>query len=256
MARYLSGLCVAGLGLCAGGWLIITAVLLSREPTEASLVSLSTGAGLAVVSAVGIACWSVAWRQRMRRDGVLAYAGCPVAGERPAPAGSSALAGSLVPAGESAPAGRSAPAGGSASPGGPVPPRKARRSARVLRRDMRRAARTARRQARRRGAASMGTIAYGGGAARRASAAQRAGGAQRTGAARPDSVIRPDSAGIEVIRAPAAVPEDPALLLLNEIRTLLEPLLAAAHDAAVPAAAQGITPGMMPEKIADGEESW
>ena len=54
MGRYLSGLCVASLGLCAGGWLIVTTVLLRGESTDASLVSLSTGAGLAVVSAVGI----------------------------------------------------------------------------------------------------------------------------------------------------------------------------------------------------------
>ena len=227
MSRYLSGLCVASLGLCAGGWLVVTAVLLSGESADASLVSLSTGAGLAVVSAVGVACWSVAWRQRMRRDGVLGDAACPVPGGGPAPAGSP----SPVPAGDPLAA------------GGPAPPGKARRSPRVLRRDMRRAARAARRQARRRGAASMGTIAYGGSAARRESAAKRAGALQRAAAA------QQDSAGIEAILAPSATPKDPTLLL-GEIRALLEPLLAA-RDAAVPGAAPNPMPRMMPETPPD-----
>jgi hypothetical protein len=239
MGRYLSGLCVASLGLCAGGWLIVTTVLLSGESTDASLVSLSTGAGLAVVSAVGISCWSVAWRQRMRCDGVLGGvldgAACPVPGGGPVPA----VAPSPVPA------------GGPLSAGGPAPPGKARRSPRVLRRDMRRAARAARRQARRRGAASMGTIAYGASAARREAAAKRAGPSQRAGAA------QLDSAAIEAILAPTAMPKDPTLLL-GEIRALLEPLLAAAHDAAAPAVpgaaqntAQNTMPRMMPEKPPD-----
>ncbi len=225
MARYLSGLCVASLGLCAGGWLIVTAVLLGAEPTDASLVSLGTGAGLAVVSAVGIACWSMAWRQRMRRDGVLAGTACP------------------------APDGRAVTAVSPAS-AGPSPAGTAKRSSRVLRRDMRRAARAARRQARRRGA-SMGTIAYGESAARqgatqRAGAARRAGGAGRAGAA------RQDGAAIEAIRPPAAVPQDPALLL-SEIRALLEPLLAAAHEAAVPGAARDAdaVPRLMPDALPD-----
>jgi hypothetical protein len=241
MGRYLSGLCVASLGLCAGGWLIVTTVLLRGESTDASLVSLSTGAGLAVVSAVGISCWSVAWRQRMRRDGVLGGvldgAACPVPGGGPAPA--------VVPS--PVPAGGLPSAGGPLSAGGPPLPGKARRSPRVLRRDMRRAARAARRQARRRGAASMGTIAYGASAARRENPAKRAGPPQRAGAA------QLDSAAIEAILAPTAMPKDPTLLL-GEIRALLEPLLAAAHDPAVPAvpdAAQNTMPRMMPEKPPD-----
>jgi hypothetical protein len=226
MARYLSGLSVAGLGLCAGGWLIVTAVLLSGESTDASLVSLSTGAGLALVSVVGIACWSVAWRQRMRRDGVLGVVACPVPGGRPVSAGGPVSAGSPVPAASVL------------SAGGPGPAGKARRSPRVLRRDMRRAARAARRQARRRGAGSMGTIAYGGSAARHESAAKRAAAAQRVAAA------QQDSAGSEPIFPPAAMPQDPALLL-TEIRALLEPLLAA-HDAALPGTAQDTMPDKRP----------
>jgi hypothetical protein len=72
MIRYLSGLLVCALGLFGGGWLIVVVVLLRGTPTTASLASLGTGAGVALVSAVGLGCWSVAWRQRMRLDGVLA----------------------------------------------------------------------------------------------------------------------------------------------------------------------------------------
>jgi hypothetical protein len=73
MTRYLSGLCVAGLGLCGGGWLMAAVAFggggnLSR----ADQVNLGTGVCLMLVSMVAIACWAVAWRQRMRADGVLA----------------------------------------------------------------------------------------------------------------------------------------------------------------------------------------
>jgi hypothetical protein len=71
MTRYLSGLFSCALGLCGGGWLVVTVVLLGGAPTDASLVSLGTGAGVALLSAVGIGCWAVAWRQQMRLDGVL-----------------------------------------------------------------------------------------------------------------------------------------------------------------------------------------
>jgi hypothetical protein len=74
MVRYLSGLCAAGLGLCGGGWLIVTAVLLGGEPSNASLVTLATGAGVALVSVVALWSWSLAWRRRMRMDGVLRVA--------------------------------------------------------------------------------------------------------------------------------------------------------------------------------------
>jgi hypothetical protein len=72
VVRYLSGLCICGLGLVAGGWVAVAAVLLRGVPSNATLVSASTGAGVGLVSAVGIGCWWQAWRQRMRLDGVLA----------------------------------------------------------------------------------------------------------------------------------------------------------------------------------------
>src|ERR1035438_4660715 len=72
MTRYLSGLCVAGLGLCGGGWLIVAAVVFGGESAgQAGRVNLLTGAGLVVVSCVSLGCWATAWRRRMRVDGVL-----------------------------------------------------------------------------------------------------------------------------------------------------------------------------------------
>lgn len=73
MTRYLSGLCVAGLGLCGGGWLVLAAVAFgSGAPaSRAAQVNLATGSALIGVSAVALACWSAAWRRRMRADGVL-----------------------------------------------------------------------------------------------------------------------------------------------------------------------------------------
>jgi hypothetical protein len=73
MIRYLSGLCVAGLGLCAGGWLVVTAIAFGRAPVPgADQVNLATGGALAGVSVAALGCWSAAWRRRMRADGVLA----------------------------------------------------------------------------------------------------------------------------------------------------------------------------------------
>ena len=73
MSRYLSGLCVAGLGLCGGGWLVLAAVAFGGETAGlAGRVNLWTGAGLIAVCCLSLVCWSFAWRQRMRADGVLA----------------------------------------------------------------------------------------------------------------------------------------------------------------------------------------
>ena len=73
MTRYLSGLCVAGLGLCGGGWLVVAAVAFGGESAgRAGRVNLLTGAVLIAVCFLSLACWSYAWRQRMRADGVLA----------------------------------------------------------------------------------------------------------------------------------------------------------------------------------------
>jgi hypothetical protein len=74
MIRYLSGLCVAGLGLCGGGSLVVVAVAFgggTRAP-GADQVNLATGCALIGVSVAALGCWSVAWRRRMRADGVLA----------------------------------------------------------------------------------------------------------------------------------------------------------------------------------------
>jgi hypothetical protein len=73
MTRYLSGLCVAGLGLCGGGWLVVAAVAFGGESAGgAGRVNLLTGAGLIAACCLSLVCWSVAWRRRMRADGVLA----------------------------------------------------------------------------------------------------------------------------------------------------------------------------------------
>jgi hypothetical protein len=73
MSRYLSGLCVAGLGLCGGGWLVVAAVAFGGESAGlAGRVNLLTGVGLIAVCCLSLVCWSFAWRQRMRVDGVLA----------------------------------------------------------------------------------------------------------------------------------------------------------------------------------------
>jgi hypothetical protein len=71
VTRYLSGLVVAGLGLCGGGWLIVTALAVGAEGAAARRVNLATGAALVGISAVAAVAWAVVWRQRLRADGVL-----------------------------------------------------------------------------------------------------------------------------------------------------------------------------------------
>ena len=72
MTRYLSGLCVAGLGLCGGGWLIVaTEAFGGADAGGAGRVNLATGAVLILASCVAMIAWAVAWRRRMRMDGVL-----------------------------------------------------------------------------------------------------------------------------------------------------------------------------------------
>jgi len=79
MTRYLSGLCVAGLGLCGGIWLVMAAVAFGGETAgRAGRVDLLTGAGLIAACFLSLVCWSFAWRQRMRADGVLADRSAPV----------------------------------------------------------------------------------------------------------------------------------------------------------------------------------
>jgi hypothetical protein len=87
VGRYLSGLCVAALGLCAAGWLALAPVafgyrsagragtsLPSAGLQRAAWAGWGTAAGLAVVSLVTLACWIAAWRRRLRSDGILARA--------------------------------------------------------------------------------------------------------------------------------------------------------------------------------------
>jgi hypothetical protein len=80
--RYVSGLCVATLGLCAAGWLALAPVAFGYRSAGRAGTSLhraawadwATAAALALVSLVTLACWVVAWRRRLRGDGILARA--------------------------------------------------------------------------------------------------------------------------------------------------------------------------------------
>ena len=71
--RYLSGLCAAGLGLCAAGWLVLTPFAFGYRGTShgATLTDLATGSVLAAVCLVTLVAWDAAWRRAMRADGVL-----------------------------------------------------------------------------------------------------------------------------------------------------------------------------------------
>jgi hypothetical protein len=88
--QYVSGLCVATLGLCAAGWLALapaaSGYLAGRAPHQAAplqaaplqaalhraaLADWGTAAALGVVSLATLLAWIVAWRRRLRADGVL-----------------------------------------------------------------------------------------------------------------------------------------------------------------------------------------
>jgi len=74
LARYMSGLCVAVLGLCASGWLMLAPVAFGYRgsaPHGAALADRATGGGLAVVSLLTLIGWATAWRRKLRADGVL-----------------------------------------------------------------------------------------------------------------------------------------------------------------------------------------
>lgn len=72
-SRYLAGLCVAALGLCAGGWLVLTPFAFGYpDRGRAAVTALATGGGLAVVCGAALACWALLWRRKLRADGVLA----------------------------------------------------------------------------------------------------------------------------------------------------------------------------------------
>ncbi len=70
--RYMAGLCVAALGVCAGGWLVLTPFAFGYPGHgRAAVTALATGGGLVVVCAVCLCCWAALWRSRLRADGVL-----------------------------------------------------------------------------------------------------------------------------------------------------------------------------------------
>ena len=74
VGRYLSGLCVAILGLCAAGWLALAPMAFGYRGNgqqKAVLTDRATGVGLAVVSLVTLALWVIAWRRTLRADGIL-----------------------------------------------------------------------------------------------------------------------------------------------------------------------------------------
>jgi hypothetical protein len=70
--RYLAGLCVSALGLCGGGWLVLTPFAFGYpERGREAMIALATGGGLVIVAALSLLCWALAWRRRLRADGVL-----------------------------------------------------------------------------------------------------------------------------------------------------------------------------------------
>jgi hypothetical protein len=190
MTRYLSGLCVAGLGLCGGGWLVVAAVAFGGESAgRAGRVNLLTGAVLIAVSCLSLVCWSRLWRQRLRADGVLA------------------------------------------DPFPLVSRREARRNRRALSRDVRRAAKLAERSARgarraaRRSArlASGGVLSEGGVLGEGVAPSVASAGDEHGGAAGSYAAGLNGSA----LNGAGANPGERASELISELRSMLEPLLAA-----------------------------
>jgi hypothetical protein len=65
---------VAGLGLCAAGWLVLTPFAFGYQGRgwhAATLTDLATGGGLAVICVTTLIAWTLAWRGALRADGVL-----------------------------------------------------------------------------------------------------------------------------------------------------------------------------------------
>src|SRR5260370_14841125 len=74
VGRYVSGLCVAIVGLCAAGWLALVPMAFGyrgNSQHKAVLTDRATGAGLALVSLVTLACWVIAWRRTLRADAIV-----------------------------------------------------------------------------------------------------------------------------------------------------------------------------------------
>ena len=78
--QYLAGMCLAGLSVCAAGWLVVTAIAfagpVSGTPggkwNDAAVTTIATSGGLALVAAITFACWVRAWRRLLLADGALA----------------------------------------------------------------------------------------------------------------------------------------------------------------------------------------
>ena len=231
MTRYLSGLSVAGLGLCGGGWLVVAAVAFGGESDgRAGRVNLLTGAVLIAVGGLSLVCWSCAWRQRLRAEGVLADR-FPLVSRREARRNRRALSRDVRRAG-----------------------RLAERSARDARRAARRSARLASGGALSEGGvlgegvalgvASAGDDRYGAGVSSETTAASEfsvnraaasraaASAASASGTSvRGTSPVGTDAHGNGVSASGAsgasANPGERAAELISELRSMLEPLLAA-----------------------------
>ena len=143
--RYLSGLCAAGLGLCAAGWLVLTPFAFGYRGTshDATPTNLATGSVLAAVCLVTLVAWDAAWRRALRAGGALTRppGGPPAARRRRARDGAAnpvpdpdqvltalrallaqpAVAPGPAPA-DAAPAGSAGPAPADAPPAGSVIP--------------------------------------------------------------------------------------------------------------------------------------
>lgn len=74
LRRYLSGLAVATFGLCVAGWLALAPTAFGYRGNglhRAALTDRATAAGLAVACLVTMICSILAWRRRLRADGIL-----------------------------------------------------------------------------------------------------------------------------------------------------------------------------------------
>jgi hypothetical protein len=71
--RYIAGLCVSALGLCAAGWLVLTPFAFGYHARGRTAVTdFATGGVLALAGLATLTCWALAWRRKLRADGVLA----------------------------------------------------------------------------------------------------------------------------------------------------------------------------------------
>jgi hypothetical protein len=79
-SQYLAGMCLAGLSVCAAGWLVVTTIAFAAPVSgtpggkwnDAAVTTIATSVGLALVAAITFACWVRAWRRLLLADGALA----------------------------------------------------------------------------------------------------------------------------------------------------------------------------------------